>query len=352
MALLSLLRELHLLSSFIIGVVGVLGIGWIISRKQSKTEAAGLPPNDFTKESNIPVSVNYFPSQKCNYTCGFYFHTYTSSYVLPIDEAKRGLKLLREAGMRKLNIAGGEPFLYPRRLTELLKFGKEELGLESISIVSNGSKITEKWMRENCQWLDILAVSCDSFNPETNKKIGRGDDGGNVIQLFRIAEWFRDYGIKFKLNTVVNIHNWNEDMSAEIERLGPFRWKVFQCLIVAGENENATRLRDATTFLVTYEQWKTFCDRHKHLPCYVPEDTNAMANSYLLLDEYMCFLDKGEGMMIKSESILKVGVEKAMSQVVWDKGSFLDRGGIYDWGRSDVAKEGGCGGGSNEKLQW
>ncbi|KAF5252039.1 hypothetical protein FANTH_2993 [Fusarium anthophilum] len=109
--------------------------------------------------------------------------------------------------MRKLNIAGGEPFLYPRPLTELLQFGKEELGLESISIVSNGSKITEKWMRENCQWLDILAISCDSFNPETNKKIGRGDDGGNVIRLFRIAEWCREYGIKFKLNTVVNIHN-------------------------------------------------------------------------------------------------------------------------------------------------
>ncbi|KAF5658610.1 radical s-adenosyl methionine domain-containing protein [Fusarium circinatum] len=352
MALLSLLGELHLLYRFVIGVVGVLGIGWIVSRKQPNTVVARPSPREFTKESNIPVSVNYFPSRKCNYTCGFCFHTDTSSYVLPIDEAKRGLKLLREARMRKLNIAGGEPFLYPRLLTELLQFGKEELGLESISIVSNGSKITEKWMRENCQWLDILAISCDSFNPETNKKIGRGDDGGNVIRLFRIAEWCREYGIKFKLNTVVNIHNWNEDMSAEIDELAPFRWKVFQCLLVAGENEDATRLRDARTFLVTDEQWKTFCDRHKHLPCYVPEDTNAMASSYLLLDEYMCFLDKGEGMMTKSESILKVGVEKAMSQVVWDKGSFLDRGGIYDWGRSDMAKESGCSSGSNEKLQW
>ncbi|PCD43009.1 hypothetical protein AU210_002111 [Fusarium oxysporum f. sp. radicis-cucumerinum] len=89
--------------------------------------------------------------------------------------------------MRKLNIAGGEPVLYPRLLTELLQFVKEELGLESISIVSNGSKITEKWMRESCQWLGTLPISCDSFDPETNKKIGRGDDGGNVIRLFRIG---------------------------------------------------------------------------------------------------------------------------------------------------------------------
>ncbi|KAK2484378.1 hypothetical protein H9L39_02358 [Fusarium oxysporum f. sp. albedinis] len=64
----------------------------------------------------------------------------------------------------------------------------------------------------------------------------------------------------------------------------------------------------------------------------------------------MCFLDKGEGMMTKSESISKVGVEKAMGQVVWDKSSFLDRGGIYDWGRSDMVKEGGCSGGGNKSC--
>lgn len=53
-----------------------------------------------TKNTNVPVLVNYFPSRKCNYTCGFCFHTDTSSSVLPVEEAKRDLKLLKEAGMR------------------------------------------------------------------------------------------------------------------------------------------------------------------------------------------------------------------------------------------------------------
>ncbi|KAJ4045797.1 hypothetical protein NW761_007815 [Fusarium oxysporum] len=236
MALLSILGGLHLFYRFVILVIGVLGIGWIIiSREQSKTVVARHSSKELTRESNVPVSVNYFTSRKCNYTCGFCFHTDTSSYVLPVDKAKHSLRLLKEAGMRKLNITGGEPVLYPRILTELFQFVKEELGLESISIVSNGSKITEKLMRESCQWLGILPISCDSFNPETNKKIGRGDDGGNLIRLFRIGHWCRDYGTKFKLNTVVNIHNWNKVMPAEIERLTPFRWKVVQCLLVAGE---------------------------------------------------------------------------------------------------------------------
>ena len=312
-----------------------------------------LIPLSPAEDPDAPVSVNYFPSRKCNYTCGFCFHTDTSSYILPIEEAKRGLLLLKQAGMRKLNIAGGEPFLYPKFLSEILRYCKEELLLESISIVSNGSQIRREFLRNHSQWLDILAISCDSFQPETNKKIGRGTDGGNVTRLFQIAEWCEEYGIKFKLNTVVNAHNWDEDMAAQIEKLAPFRWKVFQCLIVAGENDDETRKRDARNFLVTEMQWQTFCDRHKHLDCYVPEDNKSMAGSYLLLDEYMCFLDKGEGMLTKSQSLLEVGVKKAMKQVVWDKKSFVDRGGIYDWTRSDMQQQGTCGGGAdNKEFEW
>ncbi|RYN65198.1 hypothetical protein AA0118_g3334 [Alternaria tenuissima] len=151
-------------------------------------------------------------------------------------------------------------------------------------------------------------------------------------------------GLKL-LKEAVNIYNWDEDMIANIEKLAPFRWKTFQCLIVAGENDNETWKRDSRKFLVTEEQWKTFCDRHKHLPCYLPEDNNSMASSYLLLDEYMRFMDKGEGMMTTSGPILDVGVPKVMEQIVWDKKSFVERGVIYDWGRADMkpAKELSCG---------
>lgn len=45
-----------------------------------------------------PSSVNYHFTRQCNYKCGFCFHTAKTSFVLPLDEAKRGLKLLKEAG--------------------------------------------------------------------------------------------------------------------------------------------------------------------------------------------------------------------------------------------------------------
>jgi radical S-adenosyl methionine domain-containing protein 2 len=76
--------------------------------------------------------------------------------------------------MKKINFAGGEPFINPKFLGELVKFCKEELKLESVSIVSNGSLIKEKWLEKYGTYLDILAISCDSFNEEVNEKIGRG----------------------------------------------------------------------------------------------------------------------------------------------------------------------------------
>lgn len=59
-----------------------------------------------THQKRMPLSVNYHFSRHCNYECGFCFHTYTNDFKLPLKEAKRGLMLLKEAGMRKINFAG------------------------------------------------------------------------------------------------------------------------------------------------------------------------------------------------------------------------------------------------------
>ena len=77
------------------------------------------------------------------------------------------------------------------------------------------------------KYLDILAISCDSFNEETNIEIGRRQGNKNHLSgLCRIREWCRDYRVAFKINTVVNTHNLEEDMSQEIMELSPIRWKV------------------------------------------------------------------------------------------------------------------------------
>ena len=50
---------------------------------------------------------------------------------------------------------------------------------------------------------------------------------------------------------MVNALNVEEDMSSEIRRLAPRRWKVFQCLLIDGENAGPEALRDAKELTIT-----------------------------------------------------------------------------------------------------
>lgn len=299
---------------------------------------------EIVKETNevlpvVPKSVNYHFTRQCNYQCGFCFHTAKSSFVLPLAEAKHGLKLLKEAGMEKLNFSGGEPFIKDggHYMGELIRYCKEELSLPSVSIVSNGSLIKKSWFKLYGKYLDILAISCDSFNEETNKQIGRGQGNKNHVEkLMVLHEWCRQYKVAFKINTVVNTYNVDEDMAENICYLNPIRWKVFQCLLLEGENVGASALRSAEKFYISDEDFQRFLDRHKHVKALVAESNVKMQNSYLILDEYMRFLDCRRGGKAPSPSILDVGVESALNFSGFDEAMFLKRGGIYKWSKKDI----------------
>jgi radical S-adenosyl methionine domain-containing protein 2 len=250
------------------------------------------------------------------------------------ERAKKGLQLLKNAGMRKINFAGGEPFLYAKFLGEMVDFCKQNLRLESVSIITNGSLVRESFFKEHSQNLDILAVSCDSFDEATNIKIGRGS-GDQVRQLYQIASWCKKYNVKFKVNTVVCNLNHMEDMNEHISALQPFRWKCFQVLVLPGENDTTNTLRDARKFIVKDEEFENFCQRHRGQKSLVPESNRLMRQSYLLLDEYMRFIDKDGNKT--SDSILQVGVQKALEAIRWDEEAFLERGGIYDWTQEKTA---------------
>ena len=276
----------------------------------------------------------------------FCFHTATSSHVEPLPNAKRAMLLLKEAGMRKINFAGGEPFMNAKFLGQLARYCKADLALESVSIVTNGSKVTASWLAEYGKYIDIMAVSCDSFDEGTNVKIGRGS-GGHLQKFRQLAEMCAEYGVMFKVNTVVNRHNWQEDMNEAIRAVGPKRWKCFQVLVIEEENGGDKTLRDARDVQISDEEFQSFCDRHKHNECFVPEGNGVMKSSYLLLDEYLCFLNKG--VKGKTKSILEVGVEEAMRDVYWDEEGFQERGGQYDWTKPST---GGCGQEKNPELEF
>lgn len=77
------------------------------------------------------------------------------------------------------------------------------------------------------EYLDILAISCDSFDEQVNALIGRGQGKKNHVEnLQKLRRWCRDYKVAFKINSVINRFNVDEDMNEHIKALSPVRWKV------------------------------------------------------------------------------------------------------------------------------
>uniref|UniRef100_U3IED8 Radical S-adenosyl methionine domain containing 2 n=1 Tax=Anas platyrhynchos platyrhynchos TaxID=8840 RepID=U3IED8_ANAPP len=268
-----------------------------------------------------PTSVNYHFTRQCNYKCGFCFHTAKTSFVLPLEEAKRGLEMLKEAGMEKINFSGGEPFLQDRGefVGQLVQFCKEELKLPSVSIVSNGSLIRERWFKKYGKRKSINR--CTHMIFQENKQTKKNVISEIVVLLMDCKE---NMSVILKASKVLESYQ------------GTLCPQVFQCLLIEGENSGDDALREAEKFVISDEEFEQFLDRHRDISCLVPESNQKMRDSYLILDEYMRFLNCRNGRKEPSNSILDVGVEAAIKFSGFDEKMFLKRGGKYVWSKADM----------------
>ncbi len=177
----------------------------------------------------------------------------------------------------------------------------------------------------------LMMKQIGRFNQSTvNKTVS------HLNKMREIREWCHYYNVAFKINTVVNTYNHTEDMNYNIKVLDPVRWKVFQCLKLEGENYGANVKRNVTDFLITNEQFESFVERHRDLECIVPENNETMKDSYLLLDEKLRFLNCSGGKKEPSESIMDVGVEKALEQSGFNQEMFEKRGGVFNWKKDEI----------------
>ncbi|KFP58991.1 Radical S-adenosyl methionine domain-containing protein 2, partial [Cathartes aura] len=240
-------------------------------------------------------------------------------------------------GMEKINFSGGEPFLQDRGefVGKLVQFCKQDEILLIICCEHQQFVLLPLWY--NGEYLDILAISCDSFDEDVNVLIGRGQGKNNHVEnLHKLRQWCWEYAVAFKINSVINRFNFEEDMNEQIKALNPVRWKVFQCLLIEGENSGEDALREAEKFVISDEEFEQFLDRHKEVSCLVPESNQKMRDSYLILDEYMRFLNCRNGRKEPSKSILDVGIEAAIKFSGFDEKMFLKRGGKYVWSKADM----------------
>ena len=286
-------------------------------------------------KQQIP-SVNFHLWEPCNMRCKFCFATFQDVKKsilpkghLPKEQAIQVVQQLADFGFEKITFAGGEPTLC-KWLPDLIATAKAA-GMTTM-IVSNGSRLTDSFLEANRNILDWIAVSIDSLNLQTNLQIGRAISGSTPLQQddYRVlVDKVKDYGYGLKINTVVNRHNYQEDMVAFIRLAQPKRWKVLQVLPILGQND--FKIDD---FKISEQQFQTFLDRHSNLTeitTIVPETNGQVKGSYAMVDPAGRFFDNATGEHNYSSPILEIGVEKAIEQVNFDLKKFTARGGIYNW---------------------
>jgi molybdenum cofactor biosynthesis protein A len=143
-------------------------------------------------------------TDRCNFRCYYCMPEEGMQFVdradlLRLDEMLRLSRIFCGAGVQKIRITGGEPFLrkdLPQFLTELAAIP----GLNEISITTNGS-LHERHL-ELLQKLGIrsINVSLDSLDPERFYHITRRD---RFTAVYAGIEKMLQLGFEVKLNAVI-----------------------------------------------------------------------------------------------------------------------------------------------------
>lgn len=280
--------------------------------------------------------INWHITEACNYKCNYCFAKWgkpkelhrslsavdkllsnLSEYFIRSDSS---LKAKLKYDEVRINIAGGEPMMLGDTFLNILRLAKKK-GFKT-SVITNGHYLLNNKINLPENILDMVGISFDSQNYATRQLIGRADRKGNslgaddlkvvLMELTRTQK-----GIKTKINTVVNIHNWQENFTELISEIKPDKWKVLH-VMPYGSDE----------LLISDEQFNSFIEKHRNESLSIYAESNlAMTESYLMIDPKGCFYQNVSNISgyKYSEAINDVGVEVALKQVNFNQAVFSAR---------------------------
>lgn len=162
----------------------------------------------------------------------------------------------------------------------------------------------------------MFAISVDSLTEHTNVKIGRTVKG-KTLNATALTDRFLKIksinpSVKIKINTVVNKHNFKENMREFIASVKPYKWKVFQALSVGTQEE-----------FCSVEEYITFLENHKYsLVKMTKENNEDMRESYIMIDPYGRFYQNGGSAYEYNESLLVTTAENAFNSIGFDHANY------------------------------
>ncbi len=184
-------------------------------------------------------------TEKCNENCEYCFRSLSSINKFNFDEHMKILERIIDFGTDQITWSGGEALLV-EHAPELIKYAHEK-GIYN-KITTNGKLLTPEKIEELKPYIDLVALSIDSFNDETNKKLGRGIEHRKTV-MNRINHLMAS-GVKVDINTVVTSLNIKDlDDMGEFLRENPIsgKWKLMTFFPVrekALENKEKLEISD------------------------------------------------------------------------------------------------------------
>jgi radical S-adenosyl methionine domain-containing protein 2 len=270
--------------------------------------------------------INFHVTNPCNYACRYCFGKFEGER-LPLAHALRivdGIAdYLRDSSVSqgRINLAGGEPLLYPA-LDGLIE-AIHQKGL-AVSVITNGSLLTPARIEAWKSKVACVGLSVDALTPTVNRAIGRCR-GGETLGLSHwtaLAEACRRCRIPLKINTVVSRLNLAEDLRPLYRACQPQRIKLLRMHLVEGVNDPARPLA------VTDGEFRDFCLRHAEFaPRTVREDKGSMEDSYLMVAPDGRVLLNHRGVYQDYGSCLQVPFSTIAARLPLDRAKYAARYG-------------------------
>ncbi|KJK06460.1 GTP 3',8-cyclase MoaA [Pseudomonas tussilaginis] len=147
---------------------------------------------------NLRVSL----TAACNYACTYCVpdgkRLVAAQDELSAEAMARGVAYLIEAaGIERVRVTGGEPLVSPKLETFLTSIA--DLGLDEISLTTNGQLLARKLRLLRAAGIRRLNVSLDTLDPDAFRRIARGGDLATVLDGMEQAS---AAGMKIKVNMV------------------------------------------------------------------------------------------------------------------------------------------------------
>ncbi len=179
-------------------------------------------------------------TDRCNLRCRYCMpeegvESKSHDDILSYEEIVKIVKNARDMGVRRVRVTGGEPLVRPEVFR--LIAGLSQLGLEDISMTTNGVLLAEEAERLKNAGLNRVNISLDSLKVERYRQITRRDKLALVKDGIEKALLT---GLKpVKINTVL-LKDVNEDEVEDfliLSRDNPLHVRFIEYMPLGGEDE-------------------------------------------------------------------------------------------------------------------